>query len=139
MTSALARFLSSAALGGLRVGISCSEIVGQMGPAFARSVADEGTEIWKYGPLQLTIKNGKLGALGLDCLERSPLPTPLQEVEMLPPETTLYTFIDMLDEHGIDWEIDPTYSFGRQLCMRTEGGVRTYFDLDHRELQSMEV
>jgi hypothetical protein len=98
-----------------------------------------GAEIWKYGPLQPTIANDKLEALKLDCLERNPLPTPLQHVEVLPTETPLYAFIDMLDDHGIDWEIDPAYSFDRQLCIRTERRVRAYFDLDHRELQSIQV
>lgn len=139
MNPAFLQFLSSAVLGELRIGISCAEVVSQMGPAVARSVTDKGGEIWKYGPLQLTIANDKLKALKLDCLERSSLPTPLQHVEVLPAETPLYAFIDMLDDHGIGWEIDPAYSFDRQLCIRTEGRVRAYFDLDHRELQSIQV
>lgn len=139
MTSALVRFLGSAALGVLRVGMAPSDIVSYVGCAFARTGGDGSAEIWKYGPLQLTIENGKLGALKLNCLERSPLPMPLHEIEVPPGETTLYAFIDMLDENGVGWEIDTTYSFDRQLCIRTEGGVRAYFDLDHRELQSIQV
>ena len=45
MNPAFLQFLSSAVLGKLRIGISCAEIVSQMGPAFARSVTNKGAEI----------------------------------------------------------------------------------------------
>jgi hypothetical protein len=139
MNSALLGFLENAALGTLSIGISSSEVVSHIGVAVTRAATDSSAEVWKYGPLQLTVENGKLRALKLNCLDRSPLPSSLREFEVPSPETTLYALIDVLDEHGIGWELDPTYTFGRQLCVRTNGNVRAYFDLDHRELQSLQA
>jgi hypothetical protein len=139
MISTLLQFLASSVLGPLRVGITASKVVEQLGTAFERSVADDGTEIWKYGPLQITLANANLVAVKLDCLAGGALPPPLQDIAIPSPDTTAYAFIDLLDETGVGWEIDSALSFDRQLCILTEGGVRIYFDLDHRELQSLQA
>ena len=139
MTPPVVEFFRSATLGRLRVGISASDIERHLGTAFSRTTYEVDTEVWKYGPLQLTILEGKLHRLKLDCLDESRLPHVLQNVVVPSAKTTVYSLIDMLEEHDIDWQIDPAHSFERQLCLLTASGVRAYFDLDHCELQSLQA
>lgn len=135
----LIQFLSSATLGALKVGLSSDELVRELGPAWDTSKPSGGAVIWKYGALQVTIKDGRILQLLLSCLDRSPLPASLDEVTVPPPETTLYAFLELLDEHDVSWQVDPKFSFDRQLCILTGGGVRAYFDLDRPKLHSLQV
>jgi hypothetical protein len=139
MTNILEVFLGTSTLGVLRIGSASSSVESWLGITVARTSGDDGVEIWKYGPLQLTVASGELRSIRLDCLDRTEVPAPLQELEILTPDTTPYALVDALDQCGIAWEIDPAHSFDRQLCIRTEGGVRAYFDVDHRELQSLQA
>jgi len=139
MNAKIVQFLRGAALGDLRIGLSASEVTRALGSSLARCQVGPTSEIVKYGPLEITIDDGKVGRLKLSCLESAVLPGPLQEIAVPPAETTLYEFLEDLEKHQIGWEIDATYTFGRQLCIQTEAGARAYFDLDNRELQSIQV
>src|SRR5262245_16388501 len=109
MTPGVVVFLRSGTLGALRLGASSSDVERELGLAFSRSRSDTRTEIWKYGPLQVTVVNGKVSRLTLSCLDQSPLPAVLRDVTVPSPKTTVYSIIDMLDEHDISWQIDQTY------------------------------
>lgn len=139
MSDVLIHFLSTASLGGLKVGLSSDELVRELGPAWDTSKPIGGAVIWKYGALQVTIKDGRILQLLLSCLDRSPLPTSLDEVAVPPRDMTLYAFLELLDEHDVSWQVDPKSSFDRQLCILTGGGVRAYFDLDRRTFHSLQV
>jgi hypothetical protein len=139
MNSVLMQFLSSATLGALKVGLPSDQVVRQLGLAWDTSEPSGGAVIWKYGPLQVTVKDGRILRLLLSCLDQSPLPVALDEVTVPPPDTTLYAFLALLDEHDVPWQVDPKYTFDRQLCILTGGGVRAHFDLDRRDLQSLQV
>ena len=140
MSDVLARFLASATLGVLRVGLPSGDLVELLGSALARhTVEGSEREVWKYGPLELTVANNRVAALKIAILDRLPLPTPLEDVALPIPEIPLYDFIQCLEDSGVGWEIDSAYTHDRQLCILTNGGVRGFFDLDHRELQSLQA
>lgn len=140
MKTHLDRFLATGGIDKVRLDVSAGDVAHFLGPPADRSLLEEeGHEIWKYGPLEVTIFNGRVVSLTLTSLAVSDLPKVIDDISVPPPQTTLYQFVADLDEAGVVWEIDSSYSFERQVCIRTGGGVRAFFDLDHREFQSMQV
>jgi len=137
--SELAQLLKIGALGALHRGAGPSEIQVWLGVPLARYVNDVGVEIWKYGPLQLTIARDRLKAFKLESSGSEPLPATLQKLDIPTSQLTPYDFIILLDGFDVSWQVDGERSFDRQLCLRTEGGVRAFFDLERRELQSLQM
>ena len=68
---------------------------------------------------------------------RRSLPEPLEKVSLPPESTSLRTLLKDLDQSKITWLIDELTSTGKLLCVRTEGGVRIFYDLAGWRLKSM--
>ena len=141
MNSHFLQFLATGVLGGnLRPGAPVSAVEKLLGTAFAR-YTDTGSavEIWRYGPLQITISPHTVMRYKIGITERDSLPRPLAAIALPSPELTPYELFEALNGAAIAWEVYPKLSFDRQLCILVESRVQVHFDLDRRELQSFYV
>lgn len=51
----------------------------------------------------------------------------------------LYDALNLIDDAGLDWQIDQRLSFDRQLTLRVQDFCELSFDLDRRELLSVKL
>jgi hypothetical protein len=76
--------------------------------------------------------------INLTLVGRLPAPAELG-IELPKPDSTPYDICAFLDDAQIEWEIDQRWTFDRQLCLATRAGVRFYFDIGSRELESVRL
>jgi len=141
MTNLLLTFFSTGVLGGLARGMTRSELIAVLGDTTDTFQSSSDIEYLRYGPLQVRLDGDQVTQILLNCIAgtETRLPSVFLETELPPPSLELYTILEELDAHQISWSVDQAWSFDRQVCIATVGGVRLYFDLDRRGLQTIQA